>query len=150
MGFKKFIAIIVTLIFLGNLQLLGQAEINNFLKSIHGSMHPKVSWYTNTKLDSVHELNKGILRNQTSEWSCTVNVTPTTDNDAIDVTALFKLEKGNVSSAEVSVAFDFNGWSTENYVLVPAIVYNGNRYRVIGNGYNPGFPKTCITILMYR
>ena len=141
MGFKKFIAIIVTLIFLGNLQLLGQAEINNFLKSIHGSMHPKVSWYTNTKLDSVHELNKGILRNQTSEWSCTVNVTPTTDNDAIDVTALFKLEKGNVSSAEVSVAFDFNGWSTENYVLVPAIVYNGNRYRVIGNGYNPGYPK---------
>ena len=144
MKYKIITAIVLAIIFLGNLQLSGQASVNRvniFLKGVQGSMHPQIAWYTGTQLDSVHGMDQGILKNQTSEWSCTVNVTSTTDNDAIDVTALFKLEKGNVSSAAVSVAFNFSNWSTENYVLVPASIYNGNRYRAIGNGYNPEYPK---------
>ncbi|WP_156101357.1 hypothetical protein [Flavobacterium gilvum] len=41
----------------------------------------------------------------------------------------------------MSVSFDFSQWSSNNYVLVPASVYNGNRYRAIGNGYMPDYPK---------
>src|SRR6185437_14055163 len=141
MKYQKLIAIVLALILLGNLKLCGQALVNNFLKGIQGSMHPQVSWYTGTQLDSVHALDQGILKNKASEWRCTVNATPGAKKDAINVTAVFRLEKGNVSSAAVSVAFDFSSWSIENYVLVPASIYNGNRYRTIGNGYNPEYPK---------
>ena len=143
MQHKKLIVAVSALIFLGNLQSSAQVpldKVNNFLKGIHGSIHPQVSWYTGTQLDSTHALNAGIFRSETSEWSCKVNATAGAEKDATDITALFKLEKGNISSAAVSVAFDFTGWSTKNYVLVPAIIYNGNRYRAIGNGYNPEYP----------
>ena len=141
MKYKKLTTIVLALILLGNLKLCGQVPVNSFLKGLQGSMHPQVSWYTGTQLDSVHALDQGILKNKASEWSCTVNATPGAEKDAINVTAVFRLEKGNVSSAAVSVAFDFSSWSTENYVLVPASIYNGNRYRAIGNGYNPEYPK---------
>lgn len=141
MKFKKLTTIVLTLILAGNLKLWGQVKVDNFLKALQGSMYPEVSWYTGTRLDSAYALDKGILKNKTSEWSCTVNATPTSENDAIDVTALFKLEVGNVSSAAVSVVFDFSSWSTKNYLLVPASIYNGNRYPALGNGYNPEYPK---------
>lgn len=137
MKYKKITAIVLAVIFIGNLKSSGQTLVNNFLKEIRGTMHPYVSWYTGTRLDSVHELDGGILKNKTSEWSCTVNETPDTEKDAIDVTILFKLEKGNVSSAAVSVAFDFSNWSTENYILVPAMIYGGNRFRILPIKYPP-------------
>jgi len=137
MKYKKITTIVLAVILIGNLKSPGQTLVNNFLKSIKGSMHPQVSWYTNTKLDSVHELDKGVLRNKTSEWSCTVKETSDTEKDAINVITLFKLEKGNVSSAAVSVAFDFSNWNTENYVLVPGMIYGGNRFRILPIKYPP-------------
>lgn len=59
---------------------------------------------------------------------------------ALDIIATFKLKSGNSPSTAVSVSFDFTSWSRSNYTLVPAIVYNGNRYKSIGNGYNPDYP----------
>jgi hypothetical protein len=41
----------------------------------------------------------------------------------------------------VAVAFDFDDWSRNNYVLVPAVVYNGNRFHALGGGYMPAFPR---------
>ncbi len=146
MRYKKLIAIVLTIIFLGNLQLSGQVlvnRVNNFLKGIQGSMHPQVSWYTGTRLDSVHGLDQGIFKNKTSEWSFNVNATTGTEKDAIDVTAMFRLEKGNVSSAAVSVAFDFSNWSIENYILVPGIIYGGNRFRILPIKYPPYIHDTA-------
>jgi hypothetical protein len=61
--------------------------------------------------------------------------------DALDVTADCRLMNGTAASTAVVASFDFSNWSRANYVLVPAIIYNGNRYRAIGNGYNPDYPK---------
>jgi hypothetical protein len=36
----------------------------------------------------------------------------------------------------VAAAFDFANWSTNNYVMIPAAVYKGNRYRCEFNGYD--------------
>ncbi len=116
------------------------AAVDDFLKTLHGNTSPRVSWYTGARLDSTHELEGGTLKDKSSEWSCAVTASPSGEPDALDVTAMFRLEKGTASSAAVSVAFDFHDWSTENYVLVPAAVYNGNRYRAIGNAYNPEYP----------
>jgi hypothetical protein len=59
---------------------------------------------------------------------------------AIDVTVSCKANAGLTATA-VAASFTFSGWAPANYVLVPAAVYNGNRYRAIGNGYNPEYPK---------
>ncbi len=75
-------------------------------------------------------------------WQLQWNTTPVPgESSAMDVKATFTLVKGESKATAVSVSFDFAGWSRDNYVLVPAIVYNGNRYTSIGNAYNPPYPK---------
>ena len=59
---------------------------------------------------------------------------------AIDITVACKATAALPATA-VAASFSFSGWNPANYVLVPASVYNGNRYRAIGNGYNPAYPK---------
>ena len=36
-----------------------------------------------------------------------------------------------------SVQFQFAGWDPENYILVPAVLYGGNRFRILPIGYPP-------------
>ena len=38
------------------------------------------------------------------------------------------------------MAFDFDHWSRRNYLLVPAAVYNGNRFHALKGGYMPEYP----------
>jgi hypothetical protein len=56
------------------------------------------------------------------------------DPDAIDVNLTFTLTEGSASSAGVAVAFDFDNGSADNYVLAPAAVYDGNRFRILPIG----------------
>ena len=51
--------------------------------------------------------------------------------------AVFKVVSGRVENANVALSFELPGWSTENYVMMPAAAYNGNRFRVIKTGYPP-------------
>lgn len=53
----------------------------------------------------------------------------------------FRLVAGAADSAGVAVAFDFPDWSRNNYVLVPAVVYDGNRFHALGDGYMPPYPR---------
>lgn len=50
--------------------------------------------------------------------------------------------KRNLQSAGVAVSFDENGWSSDNYVMIPASVYNGNRQRIVNREYATGLDKT--------
>ena len=36
--------------------------------------------------------------------------------------------KGSIANASVAVNVNFDGWSKDNFVMVPAALYNGNRY----------------------
>ena len=38
----------------------------------------------------------------------------------------------------VAVAFDRSNWSSDNYVMIPASVYNGNRQRIVNRSYATG------------
>lgn len=42
---------------------------------------------------------------------------------------VFKLLKGTCLQSNVGVGFRFRGWSRENYVLLPAAAYNGNKFQ---------------------
>ena len=82
----------------------------------------------------------GEVRTPDTRWTSEIRTTPVAgEPGALDLAITFKLAEGMAKSAGVAVAFDFAGWSTNNYVLIPASVYNGNRNRIEYRGYCTGF-----------
>ncbi|MCJ8012630.1 hypothetical protein MUG84_12905 [Paenibacillus sp. KQZ6P-2] len=59
------------------------------------------------------------------------------NEDAIDCEATFKVVKGNLNQANVAVGLRLDSWSQDNYLLMPAAAYNGNRFRVSKQQYPP-------------
>ena len=57
--------------------------------------------------------------------------------DATDYELTWTLLEGEAKDVVVGVDFNFKNWSAENYVFVPAIVYDGNRFEVKEIGYPP-------------
>ena len=91
--------------------------------------------YDGAKLVATQPFVAGKLDADGSQWTCDVK-----KGTAGEMDATFRLVAGTAKSAGVAVAFDFTGWSTNNYVLVPGVVYNGNRFHALGGGYMPAFP----------
>lgn len=50
--------------------------------------------------------------------------------------------KRSMESAGVAVALDRYDWSSDNYVMIPSCVYNGNRQRIVNRPYATGLDKT--------
>lgn len=42
----------------------------------------------------------------------------------------------------VAVAFDEYDWCSDNYVMIPAVVYNGNRQRIVNRAYATGLDRS--------
>lgn len=115
-------------------------ELNDFLKELKGAFKPMVNQYTGTNLKSAQTIEKGTLKDGAANWSCGVT-TSGTNATVLDLKVAFQLQSGTAKETAVAAQFDFSDWSTQNYVMIPAIIYNGNRYRTIGNGYMPTMPK---------
>lgn len=49
----------------------------------------------------------------------------------------WELKKGSAQNVSFSVDFQFDNWTTANYVFVPSIVYDGNRFAVKDISYPP-------------
>lgn len=50
--------------------------------------------------------------------------------------------KQDMKDVGVAVAFDQYGWTSDNYVMIPSSVYNGNRQRIVNREYATGLDKT--------
>lgn len=61
--------------------------------------------------------------------------------DGISYTFTFTARR-ELENAGVAVAFDEYDWSSDNYVMVPASVYNGNRQRIVNRKYATGLDST--------
>ena len=48
----------------------------------------------------------------------------------------------DLHQAGVAVAFDQYDWTSDNYLLIPASVYNGNRQRIVNRAYATGLDST--------
>ena len=48
----------------------------------------------------------------------------------------------DLQQAGVAVAFDQYDWTSDNYLLIPASVYNGNRQRIVNRAYATGLDST--------
>jgi len=78
------------------------------------------------------------LRLDETLWNVRYAWQPVASNeDAIDYEATFKVVKGAVNEANVSVGLKLDRWSQDNYLLMPAAAYNGNRFRVSEQQYPP-------------
>jgi len=112
------------------------------LAPVGGSFRPLVGWYDGAKLAATGEFTNGRLATAAGRWTCAIQEQPVPgEADACDLTVSFKLADGGAAAAGVAAAFDFTAWSTNNYVLVPAAVYDGNRFHTIGHGYHPPYPR---------
>lgn len=115
------------------------SAIDKHLESIDGRIQVSVQKYMGTELFEEHTANAAQPQLPPG-WEIDLSARPVKGEPAaLDIIATFKLRTGNSPSTAVSVSFDFTSWSRSNYTLVPAIVYNGNRYKSIGNGYNPDY-----------
>lgn len=59
------------------------------------------------------------------------------DKTASDYTFTWELKQGTAKNVSFSVDFLNNQWTPDNYVFVPAIVYDGNRFAIKDIGYPP-------------
>ncbi|WP_157766351.1 hypothetical protein [Pedobacter ginsengisoli] len=117
-------------------------SLNKLLKDINGSLRLSVKEFNGTTLLSEQIFNKESLQTKTGNWSMQFKASSVLGHpEVMDVSTSFRLNSGIAKASAVSVSFDFSKWNSENYVLVPASVYNGNRYRAIGNSYSPQYPK---------
>jgi hypothetical protein len=104
---------------------------DTLLGPLAGHLRLLACWYDGSKLAATRSFVGGELRTEANRWTCDVRTTPVpNENDALDLSVTFKLTEGMAKSAGVAVAFDFAKWSPNNYVLIPASVYHGNRNRI--------------------
>lgn len=76
------------------------------------------------------------LQNNTCNWLCSLRlVSP--ENGIINGLAEFKLKTGTEFYGNIAVSLTFDDWSVDNYVLLPAAAYNGNRFNVVQTKYPP-------------
>lgn len=115
-------------------------EITAFLKSLQGSFRPLLVSYDGSVVREKATFRQGKAQMRSSEWSCDLKSIQSNRNE-LELDICFKIDKGELQSGGVAVAFDFKDWSRDNFVLIPAYVYNGNRFNVETNGYCSPYPE---------
>ncbi len=115
------------------------AQADDFLKNLKADLRPVACWYKGPSLEAARALPGGKLELPNSKWESAVACAKVAgESQARDITLTLTLKEGSSPAAGLAAAFDFNDWSTENYVLLPASVYNGNRNRIVNRGYAQG------------
>lgn len=80
------------------------------------------------------------LTNSNAVWKCKCSKTPAANCDeGMELAFTFRLEKGTADSTGVGVAVDIQPWSIDNYIIIPAAVYDGNRFDCLEKNYPPLF-----------
>ncbi len=116
--------------------------LHNLLEPLGGSVSLSVCTYDGAVMKEKSVFREGRLVTGGGEWSSSVTYRDVPGSpDAISMEIKFTLEKGAAPSSGVAAAFDFTGWSTGNYVMIPASVYNGNRNRVVDRSYATGLDR---------
>ena len=75
------------------------------------------------------------IGNDSQEWEVRTEKQKVADGDLF--VFRFKALK-DMPQSGVAVAFDRYRWTSDNYVMIPASVYNGNRQRIVNRNYATG------------
>lgn len=112
------------------------------LTEVSDSVIPFISCYDGTQLREKVNLsiknNERIILSDNTEWELTIcQHTVSEQPDATDYQLTWTLTKGEAKEVAVGVSFPFTDWSVDNFVMVPAAVYAGNRFEVKDMAYPP-------------
>ena len=118
-------------------------ELTSFLKSLNGNFRPLVVSFNDNIIQQKSTFNEHKTHIASSDWSYQLNILKQ-EKDMCRFNIQFKVENGELENGGVAVAFDFKNWSRDNFVLIPAYVYNGNRFNVETNGYMAPYPQSYI------
>lgn len=79
-----------------------------------------------------------IIQFENSEWNISATFSDEINKkDYNDLRIDFICSKGKLENASLAIDLNFANWSSENYVMVPAALYNGNRYPSRRISYSP-------------
>jgi hypothetical protein len=112
------------------------------VKTNTGEIKPFVRYYNNTQ--PLEELafqpndDSSLKDRNGAEWKLSVvSASVSGQPDAKDYQLKWTLTKGDAKDVAVGVDFVFKQWTGREFVFVPAIVYNGNRFEVKKMNYPP-------------
>ncbi len=72
-----------------------------------------------------------------SEWQVASQMTRPNDEEVWDVVMRFECRAGQLKQAALAVELVFDQWSADNYALLPAAAYHGNRFLARKIPYSP-------------
>ena len=112
--------------------------VDKLLESLKGSLRVLSCSYDNAILIEKNSIDNDI----SGSWTYVLNAKAVNgEKDALDLTLSVERKGAAILSAGVAVAFDFYNWNQENYVMIPASVYNGNRNRIVNRAYATGLDR---------
>jgi hypothetical protein len=120
------------------------AQDKGLLEQLDITVNAGVQKYKGNKVTNsssfVFQKNQSTLEAKDATWSCDLT-TQDLNGNSFEHTFVFKLTKGKAKSAGVAVSFTFDQWNPDNYVIMPAAAYNGNRFDVMKYAYPPLFTR---------
>lgn len=141
----RFIVFTLTLLNFFSSSLFAQ-DILSIMGNNNAKLYARINHYDPDRYNLLVERKRVeiIGENQTldfqgSQWQVTQKARKLEKPGRYQIDVSFICLSGKVDKASVSVDFDFSGWSTDNYVLLPASAYNGNRYPYVQMDYPPFF-----------
>lgn len=141
--------LIVCTLYLSSVNLFAASSFEEILNINNVNLSVRINQYDKERYNQMLAKYSAELTNDVSEISCQgsqwiVNkqVTPLEKSGKYKIVITFKCLTGEVQNASVSVDMKFTNWSRDNYVLMPAAVYNGNRYETIRMDKLPSTDKT--------
>lgn len=124
--------------------------VNEILENIAGTVSFQFWQYDGNKVTKRHIIPvsekagsyAGSLKIENSLWECKLTEGRVSADGGVGMKAAFGIKAGTLASSGVAVVFNFNKWSRNNYVFIPAAVYDGNRFHVVNNGYLAPYPRS--------
>lgn len=86
-------------------------------------------------------LHSSAVGAHSANWDVKQEVLKKKGTNEVTYRFTFKAKRA-MKDAGVAVAFDTYDWSSDNFVMIPAVVYNGNRQRIVNREYATGLDKT--------
>lgn len=83
-----------------------------------------------------------IITPSSADWDVRIERFPLANNLNDECLTFTFKAKRQLTDAGVAVAFDQYDWGSDNYVMIPASVYNGNRQRIVNRAYATGLDKS--------
>lgn len=129
----------VFLIFISCSKINQVKKTDSFLQAANGSVSAFIHQYDGNIIENSFQCKGGKVQSLNGAiWNIQIQEQKESNNpEALDLEVTFQLTKGKMESAGVAVEFTFDNWSTENYIMAPASVYDGNRFRILPVGYPP-------------